>query len=276
MLADACSHHLTTPPLAPLPTTSQLMMPPTRRSRQVSTSWQPNTPLQLRLTSSSQPSSSTSSSTSPATASTSFQLFTSLPPELRLKIWVLALPSTRLVPLTYISSSLTPHLSTIHPSRKGCTSVAEPPVTLSICRESRTVAQEHYILSFALEPILPSKTWFSFPDQRGVEDILYFGPQDGDGGGTNASLMNFISPCSILTPQSLSHVRRLAVHTSLFLGTTQTELRNQKRAERPLLEFWEKVMSKFEGVEMVYFCRRPGVWLDGRNRMSGEGRGVDG
>jgi hypothetical protein len=73
-----------------------------------------------------------SSPTTLPSPETSFPLFSYLPTELQFKIWLAALPPSRIVEVFYA------------PSRNLYVSNNPPPVTFSICHASRQVAKSHY------------------------------------------------------------------------------------------------------------------------------------
>ncbi|QSZ31076.1 hypothetical protein DSL72_000637 [Monilinia vaccinii-corymbosi] len=77
-----------------------------------------------------------------------FTNFKNLPPELRIKIWKLALPSPRVVLLHYY----------------GRSNEYRSPMQISlasVCRESREIVQSLYVKTFGTETAIP-KTWFNF------------------------------------------------------------------------------------------------------------------
>src|SRR5277367_5050976 len=73
---------------------------------------------------------------SAASSAQSFPRFLELPSEIRLNIWKYCLPGPRAVELEY--GERAELLYSKYP----------PPITLSICRESRTEALKHYELAF--------------------------------------------------------------------------------------------------------------------------------
>ena len=89
----------------------------------------------------------------PHEPSTTFSLFSSLPTELRLKIWSFAC-TPRILPIRHHSSTtatLTFHNRTDRTSKTTTrfSSSAPPPVLLSVCSESRMQALRAYHLTFA-------------------------------------------------------------------------------------------------------------------------------
>ncbi|TGO34949.1 hypothetical protein BHYA_0175g00020 [Botrytis hyacinthi] len=83
-------------------------------------------------------------SENPTSSTWKFHQFTLLPLELQRKIWRSLFPSSRTVPLSYNITSLQAYSS-------------PPPITLSICSESRSETLLYYILLYRLE----------FPGSRG-------------------------------------------------------------------------------------------------------------
>ncbi|KAE9378781.1 hypothetical protein N431DRAFT_327530 [Stipitochalara longipes BDJ] len=203
-------------------------------------------------------------STQPQTTSvpaSTFPLFTLLPPELRLKIWHLTLPAPRLVSLHY-QSSTAPITSSTPKSHRGCTSPAPIPITLQINHESRTLALQHYTLSFGLPggisfpgsrpSTLPCKIYFSA--KRG--DVLFFGlPNQGSGGGEEGQerMTAFVRACTMVHPGSSGFgiVKRMAVQKALFTGRGGKGV-----SEMQLRLFWERIRGKFGGLQELVFVER--------------------
>ncbi|PMD36902.1 hypothetical protein L207DRAFT_569047 [Hyaloscypha variabilis F] len=190
-------------------------------------------------------------SSSISTPPTTFPLFTLLPPELRLKIWHLTLPAPRLVPLRY-QSSTAPFTPSTPKSHRGCTSPALIPITLQINHESRSLALQHYSLSFGLPggisspgsrpSTLPCKMYFSA--ERG--DVLFFGVR----GQERERMAEFVQACTMVHPgaSGFGRVRRLAVEKELFMGRGGKGV-----SEMQLRLFWERVMGKFRELEELVF-----------------------
>lgn len=135
-------------------------------------------------------------------------LFPLLPPELRLRVWSLNLPSCRLVPLRCGTPSPSLHESPTRgwPCATGCTTDAPIPVNLHVCAESRREALKTYgrAFGFARGPV---HVVFS-PDS----DILWFGPRDG----YMAASAQFHTCMSMCDQAELARVRRVAISDSLF------------------------------------------------------------
>ncbi|KAL2074792.1 hypothetical protein VTL71DRAFT_8571 [Oculimacula yallundae] len=90
-------------------------------------------------------------------ALSSFHLFSQLPPELRLRIWTFATPSSRIIELTWTSST------------RSLTSKTPNPSILRACHESR----EHIL------PLYKSLTFENSPQNILVDfskDTMFFGP----------------------------------------------------------------------------------------------------
>lgn len=97
---------------------------------------------------------------------TYFPLFSSLPAELRLKIYAQILPSPRVVPIRFSRASSTYHTT-------------EPPVALlHVCRESRVFFLSFYTL-LNLSPRYPSNIYINLGEDTLFFDSLDCSP-DGD------------------------------------------------------------------------------------------------
>lgn len=139
-----------------------------------------------------------------------FHLFPLLPPELRLKIWNMNLPSGRLVPLRCGTASPSLH-ERQRPSRgdvTGFTSNAPIPVNLHVCAESRAEAFKSYRRAFGFAR-RAGRVIFN-PD----DDILLFGPHEG----YMAADSQFHTCMTMCEPAELACVRRVAISDSLFWG----------------------------------------------------------
>jgi len=172
----------------------------------------------------------------------SFTLFSSLPTELRLKIWSLNLPGPRVVPIhyTYTSSeSITarPHNAVI---MGGCTSIAEIPANLHTNRESRYEALMSYELSFKLQHS-QAKAFFNH-----AIDILYFGSKDGH----LESFKNFYTAATMIAPSDRRKIKKLAVHEDLFYRS------EDNIASARIIDFWEILKRNIENVEQVVVVTR--------------------
>ncbi|KJZ76007.1 hypothetical protein HIM_04463 [Hirsutella minnesotensis 3608] len=137
-----------------------------------------------------------------------FHLFSLLPPELRLRIWNLNLPTCRLVPLccgtsspSHIEQANTPLNAVV-----GCVSPAPIPVNLYVCAESRAEALKSYSHAFGFART-PGQIMFN-PDS----DIIYFGPHPG----FMAADSQFHTCMSMCDQAELARVRRVAISDSLF------------------------------------------------------------
>ncbi|KHO00814.1 uncharacterized protein MAM_01592 [Metarhizium album ARSEF 1941] len=138
-----------------------------------------------------------------------FPLFSKLPPELRLKIWNLTLPSLRLVSIHCGADSPSlcyPQHHTTKPSFTGCTSDVAIPVNMHVCTESRAEAFKSFQYAFGFVRT-PGHIIFN-PDS----DILYFGPRQG----YMAADAQFHTCMSMCDPAQLALVRRIAVSDALF------------------------------------------------------------
>ncbi|PHH62546.1 hypothetical protein CDD81_6932 [Ophiocordyceps australis] len=145
---------------------------------------------------------------SPPTPRAQFHLFPLLPPELRLRIWNLNLPRSRLVPIRCGSESLSLDASrlSLDASTTGCVSDAPIPVNLHVCSESRIEAQKTYHGAFGFARA-PGRIMFN----PGT-DALMFGPRKG----YMASYSQFQTCMSMCSPAQLAQVRRLAISDALF------------------------------------------------------------
>ncbi|KAH7360936.1 hypothetical protein BKA65DRAFT_591900 [Rhexocercosporidium sp. MPI-PUGE-AT-0058] len=192
---------------------------------------------------------------------TEFHLFSSLPLEIRMRIYTFSLPPPRLIPLVYTppSTTIRPHQSDqLHQShqQQDLQSNAQskpqprpvithrtiaishtptpPPALLHTTHESRVYIQAHY------QPCLPlsglSSPTFSpplsqdlFPPQHQqlynpTSDILHLPPLPG----YNASFKNFTSIHTLADRSAMKQIRRLAVSEDVFL---EEEKRRWKRVK---------------------------------------------
>jgi hypothetical protein len=223
-------------------------------------------------------STSPSPSTTSTTSSPQFPLFTHLPPELRLKIWLLTLPPPRLVPLTYTSIT-----STSPPSLGGCTSPAAIPVTLHINHESRVLALSYYTLSFGLSGSISTSPSLdpTISPSSSLENKIYFAPARNDilffGLPTHhathqqnqqEAIKSFLHACTLVSPTSTGFgtVKRLAVQKSLFTSPStpypspswiEGGGAGGKTTTLHLRIFWERIRRSFTSVEEVLFVDNP-------------------
>ncbi|PFH58193.1 hypothetical protein XA68_14033 [Ophiocordyceps unilateralis] len=168
-----------------------------------------------------------------------FHLFPLLPPELRLKIWNMNLPSGRVVPLRCGTASPSLHEKQ-RPSRgdasTGFTSSAPIPVNLHVCAESRAEAFKSYRRAFGFAR-RAGKVMFN-----PIDDILLFGSHEG----YMAADSQFHTCMTMCEQAELACVRRVAISDSLFLGedayssltasSLSVEVVRQLAARMPLLE----------------------------------------
>ncbi|KLU87610.1 hypothetical protein MAPG_06607 [Magnaporthiopsis poae ATCC 64411] len=158
-----------------------------------------------------------------------FRCFPRLPPELRIKIWSLALEEGRIVPLRWCGGGGdgdgteprprdTPdHLRRRRQQRRrrsvaGCTTTARPPAALHVCHESRREALRRYRPSFGAAS-LPGRVLFD-PER----DLPFFGARDG----YMASDGQFRTVLSLTPPAELRLIRRLALSEALLWVDTTT------------------------------------------------------
>jgi hypothetical protein len=94
----------------------------------------------------------TSASISRPAPATTFPLFRTLPPELRLKIWTYTIPSHRFVNIRWC-----PRTRSFKPIGLN----QHPPTLLHTCHESRTLGLKTYELAFASSPEF-ARVYFSF------------------------------------------------------------------------------------------------------------------
>ncbi|KAH9240674.1 hypothetical protein K456DRAFT_31705 [Colletotrichum gloeosporioides 23] len=137
-------------------------------------------------------------------ADMNFHLFLKLPVELRVMIWHLSLPRTRIVSIQCSTTSL----FEMNDSSWG-TSPAIIPANLHTCRESRQEAMRYYNLRFGVAG--PPKIFFN-PQI----DILHFGPAKG----FMASSAQYFTAVSLCNPMDLGAVRYLAIDDSVLGNST--------------------------------------------------------
>ncbi|KAM4055336.1 hypothetical protein HRG_008737 [Hirsutella rhossiliensis] len=174
-----------------------------------------------------------------------FHLFSLLPPELRLRIWNLNLPSCRLVPLhcdtaspsLYENSAPSSHCAT------GCTSNAPVPVNLHVCAESRAEAFKSYSRAFGFARG-PGHVIFN-PDS----DILLFGPRKG----YMAAGSQFHTCMSMCDQAELARVRRVAISDGIFWidGTYRS-----MTAASPTVEVIKQLAARMHSLERIIFVPR--------------------
>ncbi|KAG5947431.1 hypothetical protein E4U60_003081 [Claviceps pazoutovae] len=173
-------------------------------------------------------------------------LFSQLPPELRLKIWKLNLPTTRVVPIScsVASPSLRDApLCTTNQFFAGCTSDASVPVNLHVCAESRADALKHFQRAFGFAR-LPGHIYFN-----PASDILYFGPQDG----YMAADAQFHTCLSMCDPSELASVRRIAISDALFwVG----ESYNSMTAASLTFEVFRQLSVRMPALQQIIFVPR--------------------
>ncbi|KAG6001131.1 hypothetical protein E4U54_001174 [Claviceps lovelessii] len=175
-----------------------------------------------------------------------FPLFTQLPPELRLKIWNLNLPTTRLVPMNCGAASPSlrdAQLCTTDRFFTGCTSNASVPVNLHVCAESRADALKRFQRAFGFAR-LPGHIYFS-----PASDILYFGPQQG----YMAADAQFHTCMSMCDPSQLASVRRIAISDALFWVE---ESYNSMTAASLTVEVLRQLSLRMPALEQIIFVPR--------------------
>ncbi|KAG6082192.1 hypothetical protein E4U16_006458 [Claviceps sp. LM84 group G4] len=176
-----------------------------------------------------------------------FPLFSQLPPELRLKIWKLNLPTTRVVPMScsVASPSLrdAPLCTTNHQFFAGCTSDASVPVNLHVCAESRADTLKHF------QPAFGFARWPGHIYFNPASDILYFGPQDG----YMAADAQFHTCLSMCDPSELASVRRIAISDALFwVG----ESYNSMTAASLTVEVLRQLSVRMPALQQIIFVPR--------------------
>ncbi|KAG5913033.1 hypothetical protein E4U42_001546 [Claviceps africana] len=173
-------------------------------------------------------------------------LFPQLPPELRLKIWSLNLPTTRLVPINCGVGSPSLHAAqpcTTDKSFTGCTSNASVPVNLHVCAESRADTLKRFRRAFGFAR-LPGHIYFN-----PASDILYFGPQEG----YMAADAQFHTCMSMCDPSQLSSVRRIAISDALFWIE---ESYNSMTAASLTVEVIRQLSLRMPALEQMLFVPR--------------------
>ncbi|KAH8593512.1 hypothetical protein B0O99DRAFT_515620 [Bisporella sp. PMI_857] len=127
----------------------------------------------------------------------SFELFSLLAPEIRLKVWQYACP-LRTVSLRYI------------PEQDICLSPSKPPAVLQVCHESRTEALRTYTLSFGTQSSAP-RIYFN-----PYRDVLYL-PRHRQM-GYDDTLRDFRSLVNPIEKQILDEVSIIAIdHVNIEL-----------------------------------------------------------
>ncbi|KAI1326071.1 hypothetical protein F5Y16DRAFT_249215 [Xylariaceae sp. FL0255] len=129
-----------------------------------------------------------------------FHLFSLLPAELRLSIWSLNLPQSRIVTIRCgprAASSLAK--GNCDAQLVQCTSSSSIPVNLHVCHESRVEALKRYKVLFGVGG-QPGKVYFD-----PMRDTLYFGVRDGFA-GSEAHLNAFVGMISAEDRSLIEHV----------------------------------------------------------------------
>lgn len=134
-------------------------------------------------------------------AATTFTCFRKLPPELREKVWSLALPGPRVVQMRI---KLTVAKYSKHQRGFHLKSTTLIPNMLHTCSESRTIALQHYELGMASH-LSRGHTYIDF-----ARDIIYFGDINENQGFTMASLLRDIPE------KDVSKIRKLAVSQNVW------------------------------------------------------------
>lgn len=111
-----------------------------------------------------------------------FKLFPKLPVEIRVMIWRLCLPGPRVVDIRMRKKSIPTTIGEILGVSRFISSV-DHPVILHVCSESRSIARQHYRLSFPKKTKAersPPKIYIDFSiDTIWFDNLLYF-PQSPD------------------------------------------------------------------------------------------------
>ncbi|KAM3065671.1 hypothetical protein ACMFMF_010892 [Clarireedia jacksonii] len=190
---------------------------------------------------------------------TTFPYFPHLPPEIRYKVWLLNLPSPRLVPIIYTPLTPLPPFPLLLPY--GCTSPAPIPANLHTNREARHHASRFYTLTFNLLNCEP-KVYFNMNT-----DVLYFGNQAPAAGNDSlaGAFKNFTHVMDMVEYGQLERIRRLAVHE----GVLGSRVGIGKGGEVFMDMFWEVVRGKLAGLEEVIFVVESGETGDGEGGFEG-------
>ncbi|QPH16640.1 hypothetical protein C2857_001329 [Epichloe festucae Fl1] len=181
-----------------------------------------------------------------ASSPTLFPSFPQLPPELRLKIWTLNLPTTRLVSMRCGARCPSLHdaqLCTTSMSFMGCTSNASVPINLHVCAESRADTLKSFRRAFGFAR-MPGQMFFN-----PASDILYFGPQDG----YMAADAQFHTCMSMCDPSQLASVRRIAISDALFWVEGSY---NSMTAASLTVEVLRQLSLRMPALEQVIFVPR--------------------
>ncbi|XXH04631.1 hypothetical protein Hte_011048 [Hypoxylon texense] len=188
---------------------------------------------------------------SPATIShlQTFHRFAALPIELRLIIWTYNLPGPRIVDIKCSTESATTSgLQHDDDTPTTCIFTASVPVNLHVCRESRFAALRTYRLLFR-DPTKHGQVVFD-----PLRDTLYFGARFG----IAASGMRFGMFVSLVEPEKLSDVHRIAINDALI-----SHGRSRSRANRTSRLTIEHILC--EAHECFTSLRRLTFVCDDRN-----------
>ncbi|KAI0180506.1 hypothetical protein GGR52DRAFT_531663 [Hypoxylon sp. FL1284] len=176
--------------------------------------------------------------------SQTFPLFAALPIELRLMIWTYNLPGPRVVDIKYTTESD----STSEPQQKGhkppttCIFTSSIPVNLRVCRESRLAALRRYRFLFR-DGTKHGQVVFD-----PVRDTLYFGARLG----IKASRTRFDTFVSLILPEYLSDVHRIAINDAL-ISHNQSRRRTGRATRLTIEHILRESHRHFGGLEQLTF-----------------------
>ncbi|KAI1504286.1 hypothetical protein F5X99DRAFT_56619 [Biscogniauxia marginata] len=180
-----------------------------------------------------------------------FSLFYHLPVELRLTIWDLNLPWSRIVPVRCGA-----HPAFISPDEPWgwdsqlvqCTSSSPVPVNLHVCRESRIEAMKRYKLMFGTKRD-PGRIFFD-----PLRDTLYFGARDGDA----ATEAQFDAFTKLVSYRNMSLVRHVAINEALIRGIDDVAWNETPAGTITVIASTSPSSSSVPGLTIIQVLRRVG------------------
>lgn len=186
-------------------------------------------------------------------------LFPQLPPELRLRIWDLNLPTSRFVTIRCGSDNLDSPVADVPHNNDPtwwtnssvlCTSPAPVPANLHTCAESRAHALTKYRLSFSYAQQEP-RIYFN-PNT----DVVYFGPRPG----YMASNAQFHTFMTLTPPAELAVIKRIAIDDALF-WTHDTKYWSML-AVSLTTECLKQIHRRMPSLEEIVFVPHQSTWTN--------------
>ncbi|KAI1777938.1 hypothetical protein F4818DRAFT_330225 [Hypoxylon cercidicola] len=172
-----------------------------------------------------------------------FHCFAALPIELRLIIWTYNLPGPRIVDIKCnTESASTSELQQRNHTSTTCIFTSSIPANLHVCKESRYTALRRYRLLFR-DPAKYGQVVFD-----PLRDTLYFGARLG----ISASGTRFATFVSLVQPEDLAHIRRIAINDAL-ISHGRSRTRTNSTARLTIECILCEVHQRFTNLEQLTF-----------------------